>query len=319
MLTASYVICTRNRPGGLRRCLASLMRQTVPPQEVIIVDASDTGEASRVEQVVQKAAAGRSNMRLIRTEPGLPRQRNRGAEAAQSEIVCFLDDDVVLFPNYHEEILRVYRQFPGQNLGGVQGTIANRPPTTGWVALLRLLFLLPLDVADGRGRMRPSGNGVYLTSPAGVRPIEVMSGCCSSYWRKVILQMRFDEALSGYAFKEDVDFSWRVSRCYRLVQTPWARLEHYPSPVGRDRSSRRTEMRLINNFYLARKNLPATPFYRLAFSWSLFGEVLWAMSHALARRDFGYVRGAACGLLAIAQGGSRLPSPLPPAAGGPEQ
>jgi len=318
MPAASYVICTRNRPDALRRCLASVTQQTVPPEEVIVVDASDTGVASQINRVVQ-AMAGRANVRLLRPAAGLPRQRNRGAEEAQGEIVCFLDDDVVLFPDYHEEILRVYRQMRGQNLGGVQGTIVNRPPTSRWVAPFRLLFLLPLDVADGWGRMWPSGNGVYLTAPRDVRPVEVMSGCCSSFWREIILQIRFDEALGGYAFKEDLDFSWRVSRRYRLVQTPWARLEHHPSPVWRDGSSRRTEMRLINNYYLAHKNLPATLPYRVAFSWSLLGEVLWAMSHALAHRDFGYARGAVHGLWAIARGGHRLLRPLPPATGAPQR
>ena len=36
-LSASVVICTRDRPEELQRCLASLPQQTYPPREIIVV------------------------------------------------------------------------------------------------------------------------------------------------------------------------------------------------------------------------------------------------------------------------------------------
>ena len=36
--SASIVICTRDRPEELQRCLASLPQQSYPPREIIVVD-----------------------------------------------------------------------------------------------------------------------------------------------------------------------------------------------------------------------------------------------------------------------------------------
>ncbi len=301
MPTASYIICTRNRPDDLRRCVASLAQQAIVPEELIIVDASDEARAPLVERAVREVAGDRLPLRLLFAAPGLPSQRNIGAEAAQGDIVCFLDDDVILDAEYHREVMRPFSDPRWENVGGVQGTITNRRPTAIWVVPFRLLFLMPVDLADGRGRLLPSGNAVYLTAPRDIREVDILSGC-ACYRREIVLALRFDEALSGYAFKEDVDFSWRVSRRYRLLQTPRARFEHHPSQIARDQSRRRTEMRLVNNLYLARKNLPSTARHRLAVAWSQVGEVVWATSFALRRRDVGYIHGALRGLWRVATG-----------------
>ena len=44
-MKVSVVICTKNRVQELRQCLKSLIAQSFPPDEVIIVDASDTEDA----------------------------------------------------------------------------------------------------------------------------------------------------------------------------------------------------------------------------------------------------------------------------------
>ena len=43
-----------------------------------------------------------------------------------------------------------------------------------------------------------------------VRRLEYMNGWFMSYRREVFDKVRFDENLSGYAWKEDIDFSYRV-------------------------------------------------------------------------------------------------------------
>lgn len=315
MLTASYIICTRNRPEDLHHCLDSLVRQAILPDELIVVDASDETLSPAVERAAREAVGDRLPLGFLSAEPGLPRQRNIGTEAARGDVVCFLDDDVILDAAYHREVMRPFSDPHWENVGGVQGTITNRPPTARWVVPLRLLFLMPVDLADGRGRLLPSGNAVYLTAPRDIREVDVLSGC-ACYRREIVLDLRFDEALSGYAFKEDLDFSWRVGRRYRLLQTPWAQFEHHPSPVSRDQSDRRAQMRLVNNRYLARKNLPPTGRHRLAFAWSQVGEIVWATSYALRRKDPGYIRGALRGLWLATTGRHALLRTAPPQPGG---
>jgi glycosyltransferase involved in cell wall biosynthesis len=110
----SLVICTRDRPQALARCLASLPRQTRQPDEIVVVDnASLTGET---QQVCRKAG-----VRYVREDrPGLDIARNTGAQASKSEIVAYTDDDVVLHPWWLE---RMTGAFDAAHIWAVTGLV----------------------------------------------------------------------------------------------------------------------------------------------------------------------------------------------------
>ena len=102
MPMVSLVICTRDRPRELARCLASLPEQTCPPGEVVVVDnASRTGETEAVCR-----AAGARYVREPR--PGLDIARNTGASSSTGEIVAYTDDDVVLHPRWLERLIAAF-------------------------------------------------------------------------------------------------------------------------------------------------------------------------------------------------------------------
>ncbi|MBI1250880.1 MAG: glycosyltransferase [Alphaproteobacteria bacterium] len=95
----SVIICTRDRPAALRRCLASFARQTLPPKTVIVVDnASRTAETREVAR-----AAGAVYVREDR--PGLDYARNAGARAAQTEFIAYTDDDTELHPHWLKRLI----------------------------------------------------------------------------------------------------------------------------------------------------------------------------------------------------------------------
>lgn len=101
-LSASVVICTRDRPDALQRCLASLPQQTYPPCEIIVVD-----NASRDQRTREVAlAAGVIYVREDRA--GLDIARNTGACRATSEIVAYTDDDVLLHPRWLERLVGAF-------------------------------------------------------------------------------------------------------------------------------------------------------------------------------------------------------------------
>ena len=92
--SVSVVICTRDRPEELRRCLASLPAQTLRPLEVIVVDNASSGEATRT------AALNAGVVYVREDRPGLDYARNTGAATARGEIVAYTDDDVLLHPKH---------------------------------------------------------------------------------------------------------------------------------------------------------------------------------------------------------------------------
>lgn len=101
-LTASVVICTRDRPDDLARCLSTLARQTLRPTQVIVVD--NASQDSRTKEVA--LAAGVDYVREDR--PGLDIARNTGAQRARGEIVAYTDDDVVLHPRWLERMVGAF-------------------------------------------------------------------------------------------------------------------------------------------------------------------------------------------------------------------
>jgi GT2 family glycosyltransferase len=96
--TVSLVICTRDRPAELARCLASLPAQTRAPDQVLVVDNASRDDATR-------RAAMEAGVEYVREDqPGLDIARNTGALRARGEIVAYTDDDVVLHPRWLERL-----------------------------------------------------------------------------------------------------------------------------------------------------------------------------------------------------------------------
>jgi cellulose synthase/poly-beta-1,6-N-acetylglucosamine synthase-like glycosyltransferase len=93
-LTCSVVVCTRNRPALLRRCLASLSELDHPRYEVIVVD-NTAGD-----QEVELAAADGGTRYVVEPREGLSRARNAGARAAEGEVVAYIDDDAMADPDW---------------------------------------------------------------------------------------------------------------------------------------------------------------------------------------------------------------------------
>lgn len=101
-LDASVVICTRDRPEQLQRCLESLRQQTWKAREVIVVDNASSGSSTR--DVAD--AAGAIYLREVR--PGLDFARNTGARKATLPIVAYTDDDVLLHPQWLERLVGAF-------------------------------------------------------------------------------------------------------------------------------------------------------------------------------------------------------------------
>lgn len=99
----SVVICTRDRPEELARCLMSFRNQTRSPNQVIVVD-NASREGERVRTVVE--AAGADYIREDR--PGLDFARNAGALAASGNIIAYTDDDVALHPRWLERLVAAF-------------------------------------------------------------------------------------------------------------------------------------------------------------------------------------------------------------------
>jgi glycosyltransferase involved in cell wall biosynthesis len=115
------------RPKPLLQLLQSVQKQTLYPDEVLIIDGSTNAET---DLVINKNQFDNLSYFLVSDENrGLTKQRNFGISKVNpsSEIICFLDDDTVLEVDYFEQLLATYKIYP--KALGVGGYITNE---TNW-------------------------------------------------------------------------------------------------------------------------------------------------------------------------------------------
>ena len=101
-LSVSVVVCTRDRPAELRRCLDALGPTRERLRELIVVDNGPTAETRSVIASYPWATY------LAEPRPGLSIARNAGVARATADIVAFTDDDAVVAPTWAERIVRSF-------------------------------------------------------------------------------------------------------------------------------------------------------------------------------------------------------------------
>jgi GT2 family glycosyltransferase len=238
-LRVSIVIPTYQRGDILADTIAMALAQDYPDFEVIVVDQSlETPPAVR-ELIAASADCPLRYMRL--TTPNLPGARNAGVLAATGEVIVFIDDDVVIGPDFLASYARV---FEDPAVGGAMGmTLApgGRDPD--------------LDAIDRQFT-------VQKRFPDGTAQVLWLVGCNCAYRRKAILEAGMsDERFTGSAWSEDVDLSVRVRHlgCMFLYD-PQVRLIHLALQSGgcANRTpadeEKRDEHRYRLHLYMALKN-----------------------------------------------------------------
>ena len=210
----SLVICTRDRPEELARCLASLDEQSRRPDEVVVVD--NASVSPRTRQVAE--AAG---VRYVREDrPGLDIARNTGLLAASSEIVAYTDDDTELHPRWLE---RLVAAFDAEHVMAVTGLVlpARLDTRAQWVFEARWGF--------GRGYDRTDfGPDFYRAKrPYGCPAWVIGAGANMAFRRDVVGAVGlFDERLDvGAAGCSGDSEYW-----YRLLAAGWT-CRYEPSAV----------------------------------------------------------------------------------------
>lgn len=232
MRSVSIIIPTKNRPSDLGQTLKSVLGQTVPPQQVIIVDQSEADESRLEAEKVFANAHGGEKIELHYISdfaiPGGAVARNRAMDVARGSVWLFLDDDVVLEPTFLEELLGAYIRRP--EALGVSGVVTNYSLPPKLFRLWSWVF--------ARGPFHDERQWIYWNAERlrNAEPIRVskLGGGLMSFRAEAIRSMRFDDNLVGVSDGEDVDFCMRLGPKAVLFVAPRARLLHRQSPSGRE-------------------------------------------------------------------------------------
>ena len=119
MPTIAAIICTHNRAGYLGAAIDSLLAQTCPEYQVLVVDNASTDQTAEIVNDRLKTERGKACLKYV-YEPtlGLSVARNRGAQETTAEILAYLDDDAEASPQWLKVLQEAYAQ---QNTLGIAG------------------------------------------------------------------------------------------------------------------------------------------------------------------------------------------------------
>jgi GT2 family glycosyltransferase len=288
MLTA--VIPTRNRPNDLAKAVLSVCTQTRPPDELIIMDQSQSNESRTQVELLMRGSPG---IQLIYIHDvcisGLVEAKKVGASAAKGDIICFLEDDVILEPEYLKEIEEGFEDHP--LMIGCCGVVSNLPRyPLGYKFIFHFFH---------RGIFEDRRVGLFFTlndHRHALITCNMLSGGLSAWRREVFPVISFDVE-NGFHILEDIDFSTRVAAHYgqRLFINPNARLAHYSSPINREVLGARQRRKLTEYilFYKKRSEHQGATFYLF---WLLVGLFFEAVFQAITLKSFDVLRGFFAGI-----------------------
>jgi hypothetical protein len=286
----SVIIVNWNGQRYLERCLASLLRQSYPDYEIVLVDnASTDGSAEFVRERFPQVRV------LAQAENlGFAAGNNVGIRATQGGFIATLNTDTEAEPGWLAALVEGMSAAPRVGMSAAH---------VGMCASKMLFFdrretINSTGIAMDRAGIAWDRDGGEPDAQAGLEAGEVFGACAGAalYRREMLEQIGgFDDDF--FYLYEDVDLAWRARLAgWRAWYCPAARVYHVHAGAGTEGSPFKSYHLARNRIWAILKNypwpqllcyLPAILFYDLcAVSYSL-----------LARRDVHALRGRLAGYL----------------------
>jgi len=227
MFTVTVGIITYERSETIKKCLESVEKQTIKPDEIIVVDSSKT---NKTKSIIEEKFPNVKYIRTAKIRVPQPTARNIILRKARGDIIAFIDDDVICNKYWLQEILRGYSF--GSNIVGVTGPVILSD--CNFNPMLRII--------------RKKKNQNFFTKYGDIRckswnwippePVkcQIMAGGNMSFLREKLLEVGgFDEFYGRYptAFREETDPQIAlVKRGYSFMYMPGAFVYHVATSKG---------------------------------------------------------------------------------------
>lgn len=313
LLSLSVVISTFNRENDLMHCLESLYKQTFRDFETIIVNG---GDYSTVEKVAKNFPDLRIRI-ITQDRKGLSEARNLGWINANTDIVCFIDDDLVVSSVWLENIRDTFSC--DDKIGGVSGpTIIpeDRQMSRDLIFFLRkfmiskniflkifgkmyLNVILENKVMDvGKilksGTFTPGSNYKNCLDLPGLVEVDYLEACHMCF-RRFLLERSggFDYVYIGTGEWAEPDMCFKIKKTgYKLMFNPRAVTEHHISQSGIFKARTNAYERSRNFIYFYFKWIkPNTLNKLIRFSFNLLFINLYWIHKFLQSKNKDWLRG----------------------------
>lgn len=282
-MTYDIVIATRDRQSVLPLSIPLMLRQSVPPARVIVVDSSSDHVLTRleVERCTSEWASQGGIVEVIRSAPGLCRQRNEGLMRVTADVTMYPDDDALWFDGFAAAVMDVYRRDTERRIAAVCGAPIAESPVPLLSGSPHKVSLK--DVVRGKAqplfdamdkKLAPDPFVVYGASlfhkaqlpdwfaQNDVVPVEWMTGFRMSFRTEVVRQHGFEPAFRDYSLFEDVDASFAAAQYGLVVGARRAKVYHYRVPGKRGDGREMGFTQLLNRAYIILKYVEDEAYYQ---------------------------------------------------------
>jgi GT2 family glycosyltransferase len=224
--TIGVLIATYRRPDDLLRCLSALKKQTLQPQDILVVVRDDDSDTkSKLSGYPQDGLPIRV---IFIDRPGSVAARNAGLDACNTDILAIIDDDTSPHADWLSRVMENFRNDPA--LGGLGGRDRCFDGT---------VFDDHQEPVVGKIQWWGRTIGNHHLGFGKSREVDVLKGANMSFRAKAFEHVRFDTRLKGKGAQPSEDFCFSVdvkAQGWKLAYDPTALVDHY--------ASRRDEKRL---------------------------------------------------------------------------
>jgi glucosyl-dolichyl phosphate glucuronosyltransferase len=233
-LNITAILCTCNRAETLGQTLESLAASQLPSSvswEVLVVDNNSTDKTREVVQSFSGRYSGRFRY-LFEPKPGKCYALNSAIANARSEVLAFVDDDVIVDRMWLQNLTAGLLRGECAGVAGriLPGGTFTLPPWLSWERCVGAFRADPLSVLCARFDLGDQARELELDqAPYGA----------NMAFRKTIFEKYGDFRLDlgprpkSQIRNEDVEFGRRIIKAgERLCYEPSA-VVHHPVPLGR--------------------------------------------------------------------------------------
>lgn len=217
MPSVSVVLPTYKRGAWLSKCLASLLRQTITPSEIVVGRREGDEESAAVICKYSRLSEGLIQEAIVGSNDNLAKSLNAAIAVTTGEFVAMTDDDAE-FPE--DWLARLIEHFLDQQVGGVGGR-DNQAVNPG--------------EADVVGKLQWFGRliGNHHLAVGPVRDVDVLKGVNCCFRGDVLREIGIDRRLRGKGnvanWELGIAFAF-ARRGYRLVFDPSLQVTHHVGP-----------------------------------------------------------------------------------------
>lgn len=275
MLSISIVIPTMNRFDSLKRTICNITKGTLLPKEIIIVDQSQEDEIVNCTiEFLEKQKV--KCIYLHQDQPSLTKARNYGMKYVTGNIVIQMDDDVDIKTNTLGNIINIFSNKRVSMLAGL-----NEGDEESTDSILGYIFFKKNWFKRNIGHVTLSMYGRFPVCLKNETLTEWSMGFFSVYRTELIRKwnLSWDENLKGYAYPEDLDFSFSYYKKSKenglyCIMSDKVIVKHNVSKEWRIPSKNHTRMIIINREYLRHKHFGNNYLSIIETNIADFGELI---------------------------------------------